>query len=172
MVYMLVPKHMLYTSLHQLMSLREVVTPEILAESPYITLQNLRVKKMDRIILGHINLNSIRQKFHMMADLINGKVDILFVSESKIDSTFPTQQFEIHGYSSPYRLDWTISWGGLLLYTREDIPTRLLTSQYFGKIILMGDFSSECTDMTWLVFVAHITLPAALLKKQLVSKAW
>ena len=70
----------------------------------------------------------------MMADLIKRKIYILLISESKIDSTFPTPQFEIQGYSSPYWLDRRISGGGLLLYTREDIPTRLLPSQYFGKI--------------------------------------
>ena len=115
-------------------SLREDVTPEILGKSPYSILQKLRVKNMDRIILGHINLNSIRHKCDMMADLIKGKIDILLISETKIDSTFPTAKFEIHGYSSPYRLDRTISGGGLLLYTREDIPTRLLPSKHFGKI--------------------------------------
>ena len=109
-------------------SLREDVTPEILGKSPYSILQKLRVKNMDRIILGHINLNSIMHKFDMMADLIKGKIDILLIRETKIDSTFPTAQFEIYDYSSPYRLDRTISGGGLLLYTREDIPTRLLPS--------------------------------------------
>ena len=107
---------------------------EIDAESPYTLLQNLRVKNIDRILLGHINLNSIRHKFHMITDLIKGNIDILLISETKIDSSFPNPQFEIHGYTSPFRLDRSIDGGGLLLYTRQDIPTRILPSQQFGKI--------------------------------------
>ena len=35
---------------------------------------------------------------------------------------------------SPFRLDRSIDGGGLLRYARHDIPTKLLPSQYFGKI--------------------------------------
>ena len=101
---------------------------------PYTILQSLRIKNIDRILLGHINLNSIRNKFHTFADLIKGKIDILLISETKIDSSFPSSQFEIHGYTPPYRIDRTIDGGGLLLYSRQDIPTRMLPSQHFGKI--------------------------------------
>ena len=38
--------------------------------------------------LGHININSIRKKFDMLAHLINRKIDIFLISESKIDHTF------------------------------------------------------------------------------------
>ena len=87
-------------------------------ESPYSILNNLRIKNSSRIILGHPNLNSIRNKFDMVSDLISGKIDIFLISETKIDSTFPTSQFKIPGYSSPYRLDRTTHGGGLLLYVR------------------------------------------------------
>ena len=70
----------------------------------------------------------------MIADLIRGKIDILLISETNVDSTFPSPQFEIHGYTSPFRLDRSRDGGGLLLYTKQDIPTMLLPSQHFGKI--------------------------------------
>ena len=34
-----------------------------------------------------------------------GNIDILMISETKPDANFPTSQFSINGYSSPYRLD-------------------------------------------------------------------
>ena len=40
------------------------------------------------------------------------------ISETKLDSSFPNIQFQIHGYSEPYRP-----------YIREDIPTKLIDSQ-------------------------------------------
>ena len=58
------------------MGLCEKMTVDTCEESPYTILQNLRVKNVDRILLGHINLNSIKHKFHMIYDLIKGKIDI------------------------------------------------------------------------------------------------
>ena len=70
-------------------------------DSPYSILQNLRVKNVDKIIIGHININSIRHKFEMLADLIIDRIDILLISETKIDNTFTKSQFNIKGYTSP-----------------------------------------------------------------------
>ena len=117
-------------------------TPSKLIESPISTsisletsnsiLNKLRITNINRILCAHLNINSIRNKIDMLADLVVGKVDVLLVSETKIDVTFPTSQFQIPGYTTPYRLDRTIAGGaggGILLYIREDIPSKLLYSQ-------------------------------------------
>ena len=62
-------------------------------ESPQSVLQNLRLKNVDKVIIGHININSVRNKIHLLADIINGRVDILLISETKLDCTFPKPQF-------------------------------------------------------------------------------
>ena len=90
--------------------------------SPYAILKDIRVKNTNRIIFAHLNINSIRNKFEMISDLVNGRIDILLISETKIDATFPTSQFEIPGFSSPFRLDRTERGGGLLLYIRGGYP--------------------------------------------------
>ena len=41
-----------------------------------------------------------------------------------IDS-FPTAQFQINGFRSPYRLDRNARGRGVLLYLIEDIPSKL-----------------------------------------------
>ena len=64
----------------------------------------------------------------MLADLISGKVDILLISETKIDGSFPPAQFFIQGFSEPYRRDRTKNGGGLLLYVSENIPSRRIPS--------------------------------------------
>ena len=51
------------------------------------------------------------------------------ISETKLDSSFPNGQFQIHGYSEPYRLDRNGNGGGILVFIREDIPTKLIDSQ-------------------------------------------
>ena len=54
------------------------------------------------------------------------KLDILLVSETKIDDTFPEPQILIEDFSSPYRLDRTAKGGGISLHIREDIPSKYL----------------------------------------------
>ena len=64
------------------------------------------------------------------------------ISETKLDESFPTSQFFMKGFSSPHRLDRNCNGGGILLYIREDIPSkplsieRDLTEAFFVKINL------------------------------------
>ena len=79
-------------------------------------------------MIGHININSIRNKFEMLSNSIKGNLDILMISETKLDSTFPSNQFTIEGYAAPIRFDRNGRGGGIILYIRKDIPARLLTT--------------------------------------------
>ena len=54
-------------------------------------------------------------------------VDILMVSEIRLDNSFPVGQVLIDGYSPPIRLDGNIYGGDLVLFARENIPRRLLS---------------------------------------------
>ena len=103
-----------------------VVDNDILPPQPSsnLFLSGFRVKHLNRVIFAHININSIRHKFDMLVDIIKGNIDILLISETKIDDTFLTPQFMIPGFSTPFRLNRTGNGGGLLLYVREDIPSK------------------------------------------------
>ena len=90
-------------------------------------LSNLRVKNMNRLLIGNLNISSIPNKFDQLKLLVRGKVDSLVITETKLDSTFPTSQFLIEGYSEPYRFDRNRNGGGVLIYVREDIPSKPLT---------------------------------------------
>ena len=74
---------------------------------------------MNKLILAHLNVNSIRNKFEFLAEQIKGKIDILMISETKIDERFPQGNFLIDGFSSPYRLDRDSKGGGIMFYVRE-----------------------------------------------------
>ena len=95
-------------------------------DSPHKILQDLRIKNTDKIIIGQLNINSVRNKIGLLADMMTNKIDILLISETKIDQTFPKSQFLIQSYSEPYRLDRTANGGGILLYVRSDIPSTKL----------------------------------------------
>ena len=40
----------------------------------------------------------------MLREIVRNKLDILLISETKVDPLFPTSQFAIEGFSSPFRL--------------------------------------------------------------------
>ena len=55
-----------------------------------------------------------------------GRVDFLTVSETKLDSSFPTGQFNLPGFRTPYRKDLSAKSGGLLVYVNSNIPSKVL----------------------------------------------
>ena len=81
---------------------------------------------MNKVIFAHLNINSIRNKFEELISQVKGTVDVLMISETKIDDSFPIANFLIDGFSQPYRIDRNSSGGGIMLYVREDIPSNLL----------------------------------------------
>ena len=89
-------------------------------------LGSLRRSNLNRIILAHLNINSIPNKFSLLAEGVSGNVDIIMISETKIDETFPARRFYIDGYTPPYRLDRNCNGGGLMIFVREDIPSKLI----------------------------------------------
>ena len=58
--------------------------------------------------------------------MIQDNIDILLVSETKLDDTFPVGQFYIDGYATPYLFDRTSHDDGILLYIRENIHPKVL----------------------------------------------
>ena len=78
-------------------------------------------------IFAHFNINSIRNKFGLLSEQIKCNVDVLTISETKIDDIIPVGQFFIEGFCIQYRLDCNSKGESVLLYVREDIPLNLIT---------------------------------------------
>ena len=53
-------------------------------------------------------------------------VDILCITESKLDSSFPESQFYVPGFKNPTRLDDSDRSGALMLYIRQSISSKAL----------------------------------------------
>ena len=89
------------------------------------TLKELRVQNVENIVIAHLNINSLRNKFDSLVQLICGNVDILIIGETKLDGTFPQNtSFIIDGFKKPYRKDRNTDGGGVMIYVREDIPSQ------------------------------------------------
>ena len=113
--------------------------PIIIDENTYDFrgINDLRNQNPFRVIIGHINKNSIRNTFESLVSFINNNLDILMISETNIYDTFPASQFLIEGFSVPYRLDRIAKGEGILLYIREDIFSKKIPSK---KVIFDESF--------------------------------
>ena len=97
---------------------------------PCSNIENNRSKNPKRLIIALVNINSLRNKFDSLLEILQSNGAILLISETKIDSSFPTDQFNIEDYTT-YRLDRNSNGGGILLYAREDIPSARLNTELF-----------------------------------------
>ena len=61
--------------------------------------------------------------------IIGNNVNILIITETKIDSSFPNSQFMIEGFSMPFRLDGNRFGGAIMIYVWKDIPGKQLAKQ-------------------------------------------
>ena len=87
----------------------------------------MRKRNIHKIPLGQINVIyeiNIRNKFDPPMAAITGNIEILLITEIKIDSTFPENKFYFNGYNVLYRHDRNTNGGGILVYVRDDIRSR------------------------------------------------
>ena len=82
---------------------------------PLNFLKTLKLTNVNRIIIGQLNINSLRNKYGPLHALIRGNVDILVITETKLDESFPNSQFALEGYQTPLRLDRNSEGGGIMI---------------------------------------------------------
>ena len=78
------------------------------------TLKSLRKDNLKKLIFAHMNINFIWNKFQLLSEQIKGNVDILLITETKNDVSFPVGQFLIEGFCTPYTRDRNSKGGGIL----------------------------------------------------------
>ena len=78
--------------------------------TPNVFLDNLRKQNEDGIISAHLNINFIYNKFEALKSLVENKIDVLVIAETKIES-FPSNQFLIRFF---YRIQGQkLPWWGI-----------------------------------------------------------
>ena len=73
-------------------------------------LRNIRVKHVNNVIIRLLRTNSLASKFDEFKLVASGIFDILIITETKLNNTFPTSQFYIESFSIPYRLNRNRKW--------------------------------------------------------------
>ena len=118
------------SSIYDNSSLRHVEDPEIInTNDKFGKLRSVRRKHPKNIIISYLNINSVRNKLRNLGTLVGNLLDILCISETKLDRSFPTSQFMLAEFKRPYRLDKTSTSEGLLKFIRNDMPSRKLTTR-------------------------------------------
>ena len=97
-------------------------------ENPIDSIRKLKLSSPHKIILGHLNINSLRNKFESIADVIQGTFDIFLLSETKIDESFPDKQFCLNNFRI-FRKDRNRYGGGIMFYVNENLLCKSLTTE-------------------------------------------
>ena len=118
--------------------------------SPY-SLDFLRNKHNKNVLLGYINVNSIRNNLQNRFNGIRDNFDVFSIAETKLDSFFPNAQFLMPGYKTPYRLDVSDTSGGLMVYVKKGLPSLQLTSFSIPKDIQIIPIKIRLKNMKWLI---------------------
>ena len=140
-------------------------------KSPEDILMDMRTLKRSGVTIAHLNINFLYNKFEGLKLLVQNKIDILVLSETKLNDTYTTNQFMIEGFSSPFRADRDAHGGGLFIYVRDDIPCKILKTNHKlptnveaifielklknTKWLLMGGYNPHKGSISY--FLSHIS---------------
>ena len=129
--------------------------------------QSFQLENPKNVIVGHLNINYLRNKFELLKHFIYNAFDIFLVSETKIGSSFPNRHFRLAGYRM-FRHDRDSFGGGLCMDVNERIPVKQLNSHNddsetllleinlrFKKELIVGAYKHQ--DQTKSVFLESLS---------------
>ena len=94
----------------------------------------MKIHSQAKLIIPHLNINSIRNKFDSVSFIIEKIVDILLISETKLNDSYLSSQFKIFRFSMPYWYGGDSMVRRLLLHVRHDVPGKLLKHDFGAKM--------------------------------------
>ena len=87
------------------------------------------------------------------------------ISETKVDESFPDGPFFLNGFGTPFRLDRNRNVGGIILFIRNDIPAKVVSTDdrpmesfYIElnfrkkKWLLNCSYNPKHTSLIWTLF--------------------
>ena len=118
-------------------------------------LKRLPSNHTQQIIIGHLNISSIKNKLDRMKPMLLDDIDILMVTETKLDDFFPASHFNVEGFSTPFRLDGNKNGRGIILYIRSYTIASKLTSFAFPNGIEAFFIEVSLKGNKWLVCCSY-----------------
>ena len=101
------------------------------------------------LLIAHLNINSIQNKFEELTEVIKKiNAHIMFVSETKIDASYPNAQFKVPNYSL-YRNDRKKGGGGIMaLIFQSLVRTQLKPDKSFKTLeIIAFEIKTDMDNM-------------------------
>ena len=97
------------------------------------SLCNIPKYHSNKIIMAHINIKSLRNKFDILTNSVTDHIDILMISEYKLDNFFWHALYHLKEFSNTHRLDGNSYGGGILVYAGNNIPSDLVKPNQKSK---------------------------------------
>ena len=116
----------------------------------FTSTKSIKAKHPKNLFFGHLNVNSIRNKFVSIKELIKRTFDIFLISETNIDDSFSIAQFKIERYKS-FSKDRDAFGEGLLFYVNENLNCRSLESFLPNTIIEILPLELRLLNSKWLI---------------------
>ena len=117
-------------------------------------LRDVRRCYSKNFMAAHLNINSLRYKFDEIKEVLTDNiVDLLIISETKLDESFNDNLFSVDGYKVQRR-DRNQYGGGLLTFIRSDFPSSRKQSLESEKIETLCH-EVYISDRKWLIAGAY-----------------
>ena len=98
-----------------------------------------------------LNINSIRNKFNNLQELIKDNIDVAMIAEAKTDASYQVIQFLLENYHQSFRLDINSKVEGIFAYVKSSVPSRQLKCDTLLKPIHATPFELNLRKKKWLV---------------------
>ena len=99
-----------------------------------------------------MNINFTRNKLNDLKILISDSIDILCTAESKLDESFLNGEIAMDGFKKPYRLDVTTSSGGLLIYVKASLPSKIINRYGFQQNVQSIAMELNVANKKYVIF--------------------
>ena len=117
-------------------------------------LKNICLKNVNNIIVSQIKINSIRNKFERLSHCyVSGNIDILIITEAKLDRPFPSGQFLLQGTQNHLGLTETNLVELYFYFIKEDIPCSILNIKQLTIEVLFIEINLR--KKKWLLFCSY-----------------
>lgn len=102
-----------------------------------------------------MNINSIRYKITDLRYILSiANIELIAITETKLNSEFPDAQFCVNGYHSPVRKDRNINGGGIMVLIKNDIPFKRL-KEFESESLEIICIEIQITKKRWCVFSVY-----------------
>ena len=98
-----------------------------------------RLQNPENVIIGHLNVNSLRNKITAVEELMRNKIDICLFSETKLDETFPNSNLRFMAIKCIAETETNMA-AEFFAYVNENIPCEMVSAEgvpEYREIILI-----------------------------------